>query len=218
MRNFIPDAAAVIADFNANRPMPASTIRPATHLDLSIVDDLVRINGAHDSRTNRHILNGETRRISNVVLPNLRVVVQVLLLLHGSLAGSVKDIDPRQPFAAARTDVSKDNGTQREAVDLGQGLPVHLPGQEDFVGLDLAPGNGDGIVVDLTLFEIGVCAEELKVHWFVRVLQTATVLDHLFETDTCPASSSDCALSPLFTDQHLSFLANKKKQGNSQER
>jgi hypothetical protein len=46
---------------------------------------------------------------------------------------------------AAGADVAEDDDAERVAVDFGGGGIVHLPCEEDFVGFDFGPGDGDDV-------------------------------------------------------------------------
>ena len=128
----------------------------------------------HDCGTDRHILDTKSVAVRCILLAHLWVVVEVLLLLHRRFARLVDDVDSRQPFDRARTDVAEDDDAERETVDSGQRLAVHLPGQHDLVELDFSPGDGHDVVVDFVFLEVGVCAGEFNVR--ASVFQTATVL------------------------------------------
>lgn len=62
-------------------------------------------------------LNREPARKLDVVLSNLVVEVQVLLGLHRSHRGCIKDVDTGQPLARPGTDISTNNGTERSLID-----------------------------------------------------------------------------------------------------
>ncbi len=70
------------------------------------------------------------------MLADLLVEVQVLLRLHGCEGRHVDGFDAVEPFDAAGADVAHDYDAERVAVDFGEGLAVHFPGEHDFVGAD----------------------------------------------------------------------------------
>lgn len=84
-------------------------------------------------------------------------------------------------------------------MDRRQRLAVHLPRKQDFVDLHLASRNRHSVVVNLALFEVRVCAEELEMS--TVVLETAAVLDDFLEGDTGPARGSNSALAPWSVDE-----------------
>lgn len=202
-RHFIPDRASVWAYLHANRPVSAARIRPALQLNLAVVRDDVHVLGRDDGRRHRHVLDREAVAVQRVLFADLRGVVEVLLPLDGRLAGVPDAADLVQPLAASGADVAEDDRPKGKAVEFGKRLAVHLPGQQDLVDLDLAPGNGDDVVVHLALLEVGVGAEKLDVHR--AVLQTAAVLDHLLERDAGPAGGSDSAFRPGSVDELIAI-------------
>jgi hypothetical protein len=48
-------------------------------------------------------------------------------------------------------------------MDLWKRLAIHLPSEKYLVSPDLSPWYADDVVVDLPLFEIGICSKELDV-------------------------------------------------------
>lgn len=64
---------------------------------------------------------------------------------------------------------------------------------------DFAEGHRDGVVEDLTFFEIRVCAKEFDV--LSAVLDAATVLEDFLQADTGPDCCSNGAFAPWCVDQ-----------------
>lgn len=196
-RNFIPDIPTIPTDLHARREMPTTRVRPAFQGDLAVVYDLVHIQRAHDRTTDRHVLDADARRIRTVMFPNLRIIIQILFLLHRSITRALNDIDLVKPLAASRANISKHHGPQRETMDFREWLAIHLKCEEDLVDFHLSVRHGDGIVKHLPLFEIRVCAQKLNVILQRRIFQAATVLDDFLKGDTCPFCGSYGTLSPL---------------------
>ena len=75
VRRFIPDTAAIAANFDTLRPMPSTTVSPAAHVDGTIVDDDGFVDGMHNRGRDRHVLDGEAIGVGGVVLANLGAVI-----------------------------------------------------------------------------------------------------------------------------------------------
>lgn len=99
---------------------------------------------------------------------------------------------------------SKYHSSQRESVDLGKGFAIHLPSEQYFVDLDLAPRHTDHIVIHLTLLEIRVCAIEFEMNTFSSVFEASAVFDDLLEGDTGPACCANGTFTPGCVDQFVS--------------
>jgi hypothetical protein len=196
--HFIPDATSVSADLNPLGPA-ATAVRPPSQLDLAIVDNLVVVDGRHDGARNRHGLNAETVAVGDVVLSHLRTVVNVLFHLYGSKTRLADDVDPVEPLAASRTNVTKDNHTEWIPVDLGERLAVHLPSEHYLVNFDFSRRNGNGIIVYLSFLE--VCVGTEKFDMFTAVFKSTTVLEDFLETHTSPSRGSDRTFAPRRVDE-----------------
>ena len=157
----------------------------------------------------------------------LRGVVKVFLLLDRGCGRFGDGIDASEPFDAPATDrsasiicllrlspfqfdspcpnVAKNNYPQRSAMDLWQRLAVHLPSEHNFVRSNLAPWNGDNIVVNISFLEISIDPDELNV--LRAILQATAMLEYLFEANPCPPCSSYCAFAPSVLS--ISWLLDK---------
>ena len=69
-------------------------------------------------------------------------------------------------------------------MNFRQRLPVHFPGQDDLVSLDLSPWYRDNVVVDLAFLEVRIDSHEFDM--LGAVLKSATVFDDLLQTDARP--------------------------------
>lgn len=176
-----------------------ATIRPTSQRNLPVVDDLVHIERCHDGRGNGHLLDTKAVGVLDVLFSDLRCVVEVFLLLHGSFTGASDSFDAIQPLDGSGADVSEDDDTERESVNLGQWLAIHFPCEHDFFELYLSPWNRHDVVVDLAALEVGVCAVEFEMmvaFSSIIFFQPTTVFDDVFEVDTAPACVTDGTLTP----------------------
>ena len=82
-----------------------------------------------------------------------------------------------------------------ESYEFGAGAAHSFPTREKLVNANFAPWHRHHIVVDLALPEI--CISFGKVDVPGTVLETAPVLDNLFETDTGPTYGTNGAFTPL---------------------
>lgn len=196
--HFVPDATAIVADFNSLRPS-TTAVGPASHLDLAIVNDNFLVDWRHDGACNWHSLNGKAVAVRVVVLANLGSVVEIFLHLDRRHRRVLDHIDSSEPLAASGADVAHDYDTKRRAMDVREGLSVHLPCQHDFVDLHFSCGNGDGVVVNLSLLKVCVRTEEFDVAGVVG--ETTTVLDDLLQAHAHISSSSNCAFCPWRVDK-----------------
>jgi hypothetical protein len=198
VRNFIPDASAIVADLDSLGP-PTATVCPTSHLDLAVVDNNVFVDRGHDCTSYRHGLDTEAIAVRGVVLSDLGCVVKVLFHLDWRLGRIFDDVDPGKPLAASGADVAHDNHAKRRAMDSRKSLAIHLPRKHDFVDLHLPDGHADGVVVDVSLLEVRVGAEEFDV--IAILFQATTVLDDLLQANTHIASGSNGTFSPGCVDQ-----------------
>lgn len=120
---------------------------------------------------------------------DLLIEVEVLLRLHWGTRRRLDSFDSVEPLDTSGADVSHHNHPQRIAVDLWQGLSVHLPGQHDFVGFYLGPWYADEVVHDVVLLEVGISTVELEV--LAAIDESAAGFDDLFQAYSNPASSSN---------------------------
>ena len=80
-------------------------------------------------------------------------------------------------------------------MNLGQGLPVHLPSEEDLVYAYFAPGHGHHIVEDFALFKVRIGSCKLNV--LGAAFEPTAELDDFFQADTGPTGSANRAFAPL---------------------
>jgi hypothetical protein len=200
--NFIPDAAAIVADFDSLGPSTAA-VCPACKLDLTVVNDDVLVDRSHDCTGYRHGLDTEAVAICSVVLSDLGCVVDVLFHLNWCLGRIFDDVDPGKPLAASGTDVAHDNHAKGCAVDSGKSLAVHLPRKHDFVDFHLPDGHADGVVVDMSLLEVRVRTKEFNV--IATLFQATTVLDNFLQANSHVASGSDGTFGPGRVDQLITI-------------
>lgn len=82
-------------------------------------------------------------------------------------------------------------------MDFRKRFAIHFPSQHDFIDFDLPPRNRHGIVIYITFLEVRIRAYKFKV--FRPVLEAATVLDDLLQTNSRPSCRTNCTLAPLET-------------------
>jgi hypothetical protein len=90
------------------------------------------------------------------VLPDLGVEVEVFFGLDGGIGGVGDGFDAVEPFDGPGANIPEYYCAEREAVDLGERLTVHFPGEHDFVELYFGVGDGDNVVLDFAL-GLGQC-------------------------------------------------------------
>ena len=193
-RYSVPAEAAIGGQFDALGPAPAARVGPAFAADLARVDDDLVVPRAHDRGADGHLLNLDAVGGLLVVLAGLLVEVQVLLALHGRQAGFLDGFDPVQPLDAAGADVAQHDDPERVAVDRGQRLAVHFPGQEHLVGFYFAPRDADEVVHDLVILEISVGTVELEM--LTRRLHAPASFDELLQADTYVFGRANGAFGP----------------------
>lgn len=69
------------------------------------------------------------------------------------------------------------------------------------MGFNLPVGDGDGVVIQCTFLEVGVCADEFNV--FCPFFEPAAVLQNLFKGDACPAGGGDRTFAPRCVDEFV---------------
>jgi hypothetical protein len=141
IRHGIPHEASIRTDFDSLGPTTSPRIGPSFAFDRSVVDDYLLLPGTHDRAADGHFLDLNASRIHLVVLAHLAVKVEVLFLLDRGTARVCESTDLVKPLDRSRADVAIDYGSERKAMDLWQGLVVHLESEDYFVGFDLRPGN-----------------------------------------------------------------------------
>lgn len=105
IRDFIPDAASIARDLDADGPMATAGISPAAHFDLAVVDDLGHVDGSHDGRGDGHVLDAEAVAVHGVLLADLGCVVKVFFRLDGGETGASDGFDFVEPFATSSSNV-----------------------------------------------------------------------------------------------------------------
>jgi hypothetical protein len=198
VRNLIPHASTIVTNFHALGP-PTPTVRPPRHLDLSVMDNHILVDGRHNRARDRHGLDTEAIAVRGVVFADLRGIVDVFFHLDGRHGRIFDYIDARQPFAGARANVAHYDDAEGRAVDGGEGFAVHFPCEHHFVDFHFVRGHADGVVVDVALFEICVCAKEFNVG--AGFFEAAAVLYHFFEGHADVACGTDGAFTPGRVDE-----------------
>ena len=198
----VPDRATVHANLDTGRETLAA-VGPPPEEDLAVMHDNVEVVGGHDCRRDGHVLDTPASRVAGVEFTHLISIVDVLLLLDWGTRLLRQDADTSKPFAGAGADVAEDDDADRIAMNIGQRLAIHIPGEHRFMNFAFAPWDADGIVVHLALFVVGISTKKLKM--LTTLLETTAVLNDLLEADTRPACIANGALAPRSIDEFVAI-------------
>lgn len=138
-----------------------------------------------------------------VVLYSLMLKIQILSTLYWCLTGRFDGLDPVQPLDTSCADVAHDNFAERKTMYFWQRLTVHLPSQEDFVGLDLGPWHGNDIIHALASFKARVCSVQLEM--LGAIFETSAMFDDLLEADASPFCGTYRPFSPRSIDHFVTL-------------
>jgi hypothetical protein len=92
----------------------------------------------HNRRRNWHILDTKARRIRLIMLPHMRIIIQILLLLHRPIRRSRNDIDSRQPLAGPSTNIPKHDSTERVPMNSRQRFTIHFLREKNLIEFGFA--------------------------------------------------------------------------------